>query len=67
MGANDNILPDYFCPRCGQQLDDVPDGCRDPVCPTDEMVAAFDRRDTVWLAEERRLIAADDRANGWPA
>ena len=27
------------CPRCSEQIDGVPDGCRDPSCPRQEIEA----------------------------
>ncbi len=33
-----------MCPRCGEQVDGVPDGCRDPSCPRAEIEDALEKQ-----------------------
>lgn len=33
------------CPRCDQEIEGVPDGCRDPCCPRVEIEDAFEERE----------------------
>lgn len=53
------------CPRCDQQIDGVPDGCRDPNCPREEIEAALEEAvDEVSWAKLRGHISDPDPMEG---